>query len=135
VDQQLQRALRAHAQLFGSYTRTGSLKQVPVWLTVREGVIEFLTASDSAKVKRLSRNPRVTCTIGGSGGPVLPGSAQVVNDDQSRWRTYRAYWKTHPLMMILVSLMIRRKMKDGSQVLVRVVPDAPNPLDGVTDPE
>jgi len=49
------------------------------------------------------------------------------------WRVYRAYWKTHPLVMAVIAL-IRRRIKTRKQVLIRFRPDEPNPLAGVTDP-
>jgi hypothetical protein len=50
------------------------------------------------------------------------------------WRVYRAYWKTHPLIMALIAFSVRRRIESRKQVLIRVHPDEPNPLAGVTDP-
>jgi hypothetical protein len=50
------------------------------------------------------------------------------------WRVYKAYWKTHPLIMAFIAFPIRRRIKNRKQVLIRVPPDEPNPLAGVTDP-
>jgi hypothetical protein len=50
------------------------------------------------------------------------------------WRVYRAYWKTHPLIMVLIAFSIRRRIENRKQVLIRVHTDEPNPLAGVTDP-
>ena len=104
-----------------------------VWLTVNNGYIEFLSLDDSYKVKRLLRNPRVICYIGDKEGPQIAGTAEIVMGRDALWRVYRAYWKTHPLVMAVIAL-IRRRIKTRKQVLIRVRPDEPNPLAGVTDP-
>jgi len=129
---ELKAALKRHTQLFGSYTKAGELKKVRVWLTLNNGKIEFLTLAESLKVKRIKRNPRVKCFIGET---QVEGVAEVVTDKNAILRTYRAYWKTHPFIMIFIAARIRSRLESGKQVLIRVTPDEPNPFDGVTDPE
>jgi hypothetical protein len=128
---ELKAALKRHSQFFGSYTRAGELKNVRVWLTLNEGRIEFLTPASSLKAKRASRNPRVLCTVG---DVQVPGIAEQIRDKEAIRRTYRAYWKTHPFLMTLLSSMLRSRIKSGEQILIRVTPDEPNPFAGVTDP-
>ena len=48
-------------------------------------------------------------------------------------RGYRTYWKTHPVMMLLLNFVIRKNIREGRQILVRITPDEPNPIAGVTD--
>ena len=67
-------------------------------------------------------------------GPSVPGTAEIVMGRDALWRVYRAYWKTHPLVMAVIALPIRWRIKTRKQVLLRVRPDEPNPLAGVTDP-
>lgn len=131
---ELERAIKRYTQFFGSYKQSGELKKVPVWLTVNEGRIEFLTDGQSFKVKRARRNPHVVCYLGSENGPAISGTATIVTDQEALQRTYRAYWKTHLLGMIVLSLILSRRIKSGRQVLVRVQPDEPNPLTGFTDP-
>lgn len=130
----LQRAVKRYNQWFGSYRKSGELIKVQVWLTVNNGCIEFLTSDDSYKVKRLRRNPRVICYIGNKDGPSVFGTAEIVMGRDATLRVYRAYWKSHPLVMTFVALPIRRRIRNRKQVLIRVHPDEPNPLAGVTDP-
>jgi PPOX class probable F420-dependent enzyme len=130
-----QRAVRRYQQWFGSYRKSGELKKVPVWLTLNDGRIEFITQAASWKVKRARRNPRVICFIGRQDGPAVPGTAEISSDLEPIWRVYRAYWKTHPFLMAVLALPIKRSIKAGKHVLVRVRPDEPNPFAGVTDPE
>jgi len=134
MNSELARAVRRHTQSFGSYTRAGELKKVEVWLTLHNGSIEFLTGGDSLKVKRISRNPKVICFIGGEDGPSVPGTAEIICDMDAMLSVYRAYWKTHPILMLALGLFIKSRINSGNEVLVRVAPDEPNPFEGMTDP-
>jgi len=132
---ELQRALKRHSQWFGSYKASGELKKIQVWLTVNAGQIEFLTPGNSYKVKRARRNPRVTCYVGAENGPAISGTAQIITDRTELARVYRAYWKSHPVRMtIVIGLLIWVEMLLNKRVVVRVQPDEPNPLAGITDP-
>jgi hypothetical protein len=131
---ELQRALNSHIQWFGSYKKSGDLVKVQVWLIVNAGRIEFLTRKNSYKVKRLLRNPRAVCYLGSENGPVVAGTGQIISEKADLARMYRAYWKTHPGFMLLgVGLRIWIEMALGQRVVVRVVPDEPNPLAGVNE--
>jgi hypothetical protein len=129
-----QKALRSHRMWFGSYKRSGELKKLPVWCFVKDGRLEFLTGGDSYKAKRVSRNPSVVCYLGAENGPTVQGRAELVSDPGEIWRGYRAYWRTHRLLMLGVGWSIRRRIRSGGQVLLRVTPVEPNPLSGLTDP-
>jgi hypothetical protein len=131
---ELERAVKRYKQWFGSYKKSGELIKVQVWLTVNDGCIEFLTLDDSYKVKRIRKNPRVICYIGDKEGAHLPGSAEIVMGRNAIWKVYRAYWKTHPVIMVFIAFSVRRRIGTHKQVLIRVHPDEPNPLAGVTDP-
>ena len=131
---QLQHAINSHRQWFGSYKRSGELVKVQVWLTLNQGRIEFITPADSLKVKRVRRDSRAVCTLGSKNGPVIEGRAEIIIEPTELWRVYRAYWKTHPLLMLLLWWPIRARIKSGKQVLLRVTPSEPNPLAEITDP-
>ena len=131
---QLEEAVRRYRQWFGSYKASGELKRIKVWLTLKDGYIEFLTPADSYKVKRVLRNPHVVCFLGAESGPAIAGMAEIVVDPDSLWRVYRAYWKTHPIMMGVLSASIRRRIKAGRQIVIRVHPYEPEVLAGITDP-
>src|SRR6476646_307952 len=98
---ELKRALKSHKQWFGSYKKSGELAKVQVWLVVNSGRIEFLTNKDSYKVRRVRRNPRAICYIGSKNGPTVVGRAEIIPEKAELARVYRAYWKTHPLLMLL----------------------------------
>jgi len=131
---ELQRALKKHTQWFGSYKASGELKKLQVWLVVTDGLIEFLTPGSSYKVKRVRRNPHVICYVGSKDGPTISGTAQIITDRSEVARVYRKYWKVHPLRMtIVIGLIIWIEMLLNKRVVVRVQPDDPNPLAGLTD--
>ena len=132
---ELQRPLKRHTQWFGSYKASGELKKIQVWLTLNGGKIEFLTPGNSYKVKRARRNPRVVCYVGSEDGPAISGTAQIITDRSEVARVYRSYWKVHPLRMtIVIGLLIWVGMLLNNRVVIRVQPDEPNPLAGLTDP-
>ena len=131
---ELERSIKRYRQWFGSYKKSGELIKVQVWLSVNNGYIEFLTLADSYKVKRIRRDPRVICYIGDREGPSISGTAEIFMGSDSIWRVYRAYWKTHPLIMAFIALSTRRRIRNHKEVLIRVRPNVPNPLAGVTDP-
>jgi PPOX class probable F420-dependent enzyme len=129
---ELQRALKNHTQWFGSYKKSGDLAKVQVWLVLNGGRIEFLTNKNSYKVRRVRRNPRAICYVGSKEGPAVAGTAEIVTDKAQQRRVYRAYWKTHPVFMLLgIGLRVWIEMALGNRVVVRVVPDEPNPLAAV----
>ena|SRR5215469_8484727 len=131
---ELQSALKRHMQWFGSYRSSGDLVKVQVWLIVNKGRIEFLTGKDSYKVRRLRKNPRAICYIGREDGPAVAGTAQIVSDKTELARVYRAYWKTHPVFMLLgIGLRVWIEMLLGNRVVVRVDPDEANLLAEVNE--
>lgn len=129
-----ERAARKHQLWFGSYTRAGELKTVHVWCWVSNGNVEFLTGGDSLKAKRAGRNPQVICHLGAASGPAVEGRAEIVRERGEVERGYRTYWKTHPLMMMILFSVIRKNIRAGKQVVIRVKPSPPNPLQGISDP-
>ena len=73
--------------------------------------------------------------MGSENGPAISGTAQIITDRSELARVYRAYWKSHPLRMtIVIGLLIWVEMLLNKRVVVRVQPDEPNPLAGITDP-
>ena len=131
---ELKRALKNHKQWFGSYKKSGELAKVQVWLVVNSGRIEFLTNKDSYKVRRVRRNPRAICYVGSKEGPTVAGIAEIITEKAEQKRVYRAYWKSHPVFMLLgIGLRVWIEMVLGNRVVVRVIPDEPNPLAGVSE--
>jgi hypothetical protein len=131
---ELERALKRHTQWFGSYKRSGELVKVQVWLIVNKGRIEFLTGKNSYKVKRLRRDPRAICYVGSKNGPEVTGTAQIISEKDELTRVYRAYWKTHPVFMLLgIGMRVWIEMFLGNRVVIQISPDEPNPLAAVSE--
>ena len=130
---ELESAARRHHMWFGSYTRAGELKKVHVWCFLYQGNIEFMTAGDSLKAKRASRNSRVICNLAAENGPQVSGLAEIIRDPSDLWRGYASYWKTHPVVMVILNFILRNNIRTGRQVMIRVRPDEPNPLAGIAD--
>lgn len=131
---ELQRALKRHTQWFGSYKVSGELTKVQVWRVLNSGQIECLTLGSSYKVRRVRRNPRVICYVGSKDGPAISGTAQIITDRSEVARVYRCYWKVHPVRMaIVIGLRVWIEMLFNKRVVVRVQPDDPNPVAGLTD--
>jgi len=62
-------------------------------------------------------------------------TAQIITDRSEVARVYRCYWKVHPLRMaIIIGLRVWIEMLLNKRVVVRVQPDDPNPVAGLTDP-
>jgi hypothetical protein len=132
---ELQHALQSHSQWFGSYKKSGELKKIHVWLSVHQGQIEFLTLGNSYKVRRVRRNPQVISYVGSKNGPAIRGTAQVISGRAELMRVYRTYWKIHPVRMaIMIGLRVWIGILLKQRVVVRIQPDDPNPLAGLTDP-
>jgi hypothetical protein len=132
---ELQLALKSHTQWLGSYKASGELTKVQVWLVLNRGQIECLTPGSSYKVKRVRRNPRVICYVGSKDGPAISGTAHVITDKSEVARVYRSYWKVHPVRMaIVIGLRVWIEIMLNMRVVVRVQPDDPNPVAGLTDP-
>ena len=112
---ELERAVKRYRQWFGSYKQSGELVKIQVWLTVNNGSIEFLTLDDSYKVKRIRGNPRVVCYIGDKEGPSVSGTAEIFMGSEAIWRVYRAYWKTHPLIMAFIAFQTRRRIRSHKE--------------------
>jgi|SRR5215831_18736990 len=131
---ELEQAVKRYRLWFASHKKSGELVKVQVWLTVNNGCIEFLTSTDSYKVKRIRRDSRVICYVGDQNGPSISGKAELVMERDAMLNVYRAYWKTHPLIMAFIAFWTRSRIRNRKEVLIRVCPDEPNPLAGVTDP-
>ena len=132
---ELQNALKRHTQWLGSYKASGELKKIQVWLVLNSGRIECLTPGSSYKVKRVRRNPHVICYVGRKDGPAISGTAQIITDRSEVARVYRSYWKVHPLRMaIVIGFRVWIEMLLNKRVVIRVQPDEPNPVAGLTDP-
>ena len=79
-----------------TFTRDGTPKPTPVWITGSDGTYLFTTSADTWKVKRLGNDPRVEVRVCDARGRVEPGAtayrgnAVVLSDDASVDQAMRA---------------------------------------------
>lgn len=72
-----------------TFTRQGSPKATPVWITGANGTYRFYTGADSWKIKRLRNDPTVEVRVCDMRGRIEPhsavhrGTAHVLDDDTS----------------------------------------------------
>ncbi|MER6947314.1 PPOX class F420-dependent oxidoreductase [Nonomuraea sp. NPDC000554] len=106
-----------------SYRRDGTAVATPVWVAQDGDAVVFWTVADSAKVKRIRRNPEVTvvaCDVRGTTrGEPVKGRAEVLGADETE-RVRRLLRRKYGLVGRLVLLGSRlRRGRDGT-VGVRV---------------
>ena len=69
--------------LLTTYRRNGTAVSTPVSIAIRHGLVYFVTATNSGKSKRLSRNDRVSLAERGAGSMVktpVEGHATLMTD-------------------------------------------------------
>ncbi len=118
------------AQKFVSLTtfkRSGDGVATPMWVVADDGRLAFWTRSDSWKVKRVRRDPRVTvvpCTRLGSvpaGSVVVGGHAEVLDGDDDVRRVRAAMKSKYGLVfsvVVVVERIVRRGREDRTALLV-----------------
>lgn len=111
------------AQKFLSLTtfkRNGDGVATPMWVAVDDGRLAFWTPSDSWKVKRARRDPRVIvvpCSRMGSvpdGAQKVGGRAEVLDRDADVRRVRAAMKSKYGVTFILVTL-VERVMRRGRE--------------------
>jgi uncharacterized protein len=67
-----------------TYKKSGQTVQTPVWFVMENGLIYIRTGANSAKVKRISKNPNINiapCKVNGILiGQWVKASAQIIGD-------------------------------------------------------
>ena len=119
---ELQHAIKRYNQWFGSYKKSGDLVKIQVWLTINNGCIEFLSAENSYKVKRIRRNPKVQlapCTIRGKVvGPTAEAIARILSADEEVLAK-SALKRVVPSWRLFTFL---QKLRGASGVYLEIVP-------------
>jgi PPOX class probable F420-dependent enzyme len=107
-----------------SFRRDGTAVRTPLWFAAVPGgtTLVAYTIADSAKVKRLRRNPScriATCDMRGNpGGPFLAARATLRDDDPAAMRLLnRKYWPWK--LMLDVFARFRRR---AGRVVITISP-------------
>jgi len=115
-----------------TFTRDGTPKATPVWITGRDGIHVFTTGAESWKTRRLRHDPRVELRVSDMRGRVEPhvpvhhGTAEVLTDDGSVAEAARSVEDKYGLPAKLIGLIERVRSRLGrgqDTVAVRVVLD------------
>lgn len=103
-----------------TYKRSGEAVATPMWVAVQDGRLAFWTPSDSWKVKRARRDPRVSvvaCNRTGSvpaGAPRVGGRAEVRENGDDVRRVRAAIKRKYGLVFRVVTL-VERVMRRGRE--------------------
>ena len=125
MDPALDAALRRASYLYvTTYGASGKSGTVPVWCWYDGSAAYFTTRRKSLKVRRIRETGRATARIGTRDGPSFEGRAELVDGrpdiEAALLRAYRRkYWLLVPLWM---GRHIKRGLRDGKSVLVRITP-------------
>mgnify|MGYP002177775466 CR=1 FL=1 len=107
-----------------TFKRDGSGVKTPVWVAELVGKLVIFTDGTSFKVKRVRRNPRVRVAAsdvrGGTIGPWLEGTCQVIEDADREARAYEALRAKYGLQMRAVDLFSRLFGRIGRRVVLEV---------------
>jgi uncharacterized protein len=117
--------------LLTTFRRGGEAVGTPLSIGLAGGKAYFVTASDSAKAKRLAHTAKVTlapCTVSGKvTGETVAGRARLL-DREERQRTAKGLLR--PTGGLFWSLVAYRLFQGKKMVLFEVVPDGPGPGGG-----
>lgn len=90
----------------------------------KDGRLYFTTLRESLKARRIKATGRVTVHVGALDGPAFEGRAEWVEghpelvDD-----ILRVYRSKYPLLVpLLMGALIRRRLRTGTSVVVRITP-------------
>ena len=103
-----------------TYKRSGEAVATPMWVVAQDGRLAFWTPSDSWKVKRARRDPRVSvapCNRTGSvpeGAPRIGGHAEVLDHDDDVRRVRAAIKRKYGLVFNVVTV-VERIMRRGRE--------------------
>ncbi len=92
-----------------TFRRTGAAVATPVWFVQIQHTLYIYTDATAGKVKRIRNHPQVqlaSCTmLGKVKGPLIPGVARIVTDQQEQVRAETAltakYWLARRLLSLL----------------------------------
>ena len=117
----LQRAKLLYLTTFGASGKSGT---VPVLFRFDDDAIYFCSQRDTLKVRRIRQTGRVRVHAGRPDGPGLSCSAQLLEDAPDlQARLLRSYRRRYWLRWLVLGPRLRRAFADGSEVLIRLLPD------------
>ena len=117
----LQGAKLLYLTTFGANGKSGT---VPVLFLLDADAIYFCSQRDTLKVRRIRQTGRVMVHAGSPTGPSLSCSAQLLEDvPELQTRLLRTYRRRYWLRWWILGPRLRKAFADGTEVLIRLVPD------------
>lgn len=117
----LQGAKLLYLTTFGANGKSGT---VPVLFLSDDDAIYFCSQRDTLKVRRIRQTGRVTVRAGKSDGLGLSCNAQLLEDaPELQARLLRSYRRRYWLRWLILGPRLRKAFADGTEVLIRLVPD------------
>ena len=117
----LQRAKLLYLTTFGASGKSGT---VPVLFRFDDDAIYFCSQRDTLKVRRIRQTGQVMVHADRPDGPGLACSAQLLEDAPDlQARLLRSYRRRYWLRWLVLGPRLRQAFADGSEVLIRLVPD------------
>ena len=114
--------------LLATFRKSGQAVASPLWFVLEGEAAYMTTRGKSWKVKRLSRNPRVTITWCNSGGnkhgKPQPAKATLVEDRDEFERAVKSLNKKYGLKKKLIDFGLRFA-KDKTEAIIKVELDEP----------
>ena len=118
-------ALPGHEELIVTSRDDGHEGSVRAWYVLGPGgTIYLFTYSFALRVSRWRKDPWIRLRVPG-GGPSVEGTAQFVRPDELDAELIEAILERWWMWGATTSEGLRRMLRDGSHVLVRVVGEAP----------
>ena len=117
----LRRAKLLYLTTFGANGKSGT---VPVLFLFDEGAVYFCSQRETLKVRRIRQTGWVTVRAGRPDGPALSCGAQLLDEaPELQARLLRTYRRRYWLRWLVLGPRLRKAFADGTEVLVRLVPD------------
>ena len=117
----LQRAKLLYLTTVGANGKSGT---VPVLFRFDDDAIYFCSQRDTLKVRRIRQTGRVTVHAGNPNGPSLSCRAELLEDvPELQTRLLRTYRRRYWLRWWILGPRLRQAFGDGTEVLIRLVPD------------
>ena len=117
----LQDAKLLYLTTFGASGKSGT---VPVLFLCDDDAIYVCSQRETLKVRRIRQTGRVTVRAGRPDGPGLSCGARLLEDAPDlQARLLRSYRRRYWLRWLVLGPRLRKAFADGTEVLIRLVPD------------
>lgn len=123
---EFQRTLqRARLLYLTTFSVAGKSGTVPVLFFLDGDTIYLCSQRDTLKTRRIQQTGKATVQAGQPNGPSLPCRAELLeNVPDLETRLLRSYRRRYPLRWLFLGRRLRRSFADGTEVIIRIKPEA-----------